>query len=140
MQIPKVVAPFPGQLPKSMFLATDADHEDHSDRHWVAGRTELCGTRFGSRHKPGEDRWNPQHISGLPAEVRGALVRLCGGAIRAEHSFAGYFQGTILLHFEHLRCGERGALCTTSGCLHQVYGTTGGRYRLLRTYYGPESD
>jgi hypothetical protein len=88
----------------------------------------------------GEDRWNPQHISGLPAEVRGALVRMCGGSIRAEHSFASYFQGTILLHFEHLRCGERGVLCTRSGYLHQVYGTTGRRYRLLRTYYGPESD
>ena len=31
-----------------------------------------------------EDRWNPQHISGLPINVRNALERMCG-ASRAEH-------------------------------------------------------
>jgi hypothetical protein len=88
-----------------------------------------------------EDPWNPQHINGLPPEIRNVLVHMCGGP-RAQHQFAGYFQNSrlIVLHFEHFRCGDRGALCTQTGCLHQVYVSTGGRYRLLRSYYAPEGD
>ena len=88
-----------------------------------------------------EDPWNPQHIGGLPSEVRNTLVRMCGGA-RAQHQFAGYFQNSqvLVLHFEHFRCGDRGPLCTQAGCLHQVYISTGGRYRLLKSYYAPEGD
>ena len=80
--------------------------------------------------------WNPQHINGLPAEVRSAVTHMCGGA-QAEHQFASYSQNLrlLVLHFEHFRCGNRGALCTQSGCLHQVYVSTGGHYRLLRTYH-----
>jgi hypothetical protein len=94
-----------------------------------------------------EDRWNPQHIDGLPAEVRSAIApyaHACGGKLAAEHPFASFFQsGTanlIGLHFEHLRCGNRAAVCTAAGCLHQVYISTGGRYRLLRSSYVPELD
>src|SRR5262245_13413823 len=84
---------------------------------------------------------NPQHINGLPAEVRGALARMCRGA-QAQHRFAGYSQNlrTLVLHFEYLQCGDRGAFCTKAGCLHQVYVSEGGRYRLLRSYYAPEGD
>jgi hypothetical protein len=87
-----------------------------------------------------EDRWNPEHINQLPAEVRNAITRMCGESSRAEHYFATYFQNSrlIVLHFEHFRCGGRGALCNQAGCLHQVYVSTGGCYRLLRSYYGPE--
>ena len=78
---------------------------------------------------------NPQHIRGLPPEVRNALAHMCGDS-RAEHQFASYSQNLrfLVLHFEHLRCGNRAALCTQSGCLHQVYVSTGGHYRLLRSY------
>ena len=88
-----------------------------------------------------EDPWNPQHIGGLPAEVRNALARMCGDS-RAQHQFASYFQNSriLVLHFEHFRCSDRGAPCTQGGCLHQVYVSTGGRYRLLRSYYAPEGD
>ena len=34
---------------------------------------------------------NPQHISGLPAEVRNAVAQMCG-ASQAEHQFASYSQ------------------------------------------------
>ena len=51
---------------------------------------------------------NPEHIRGLPAEVRNALA----------HS--------------------HGARCTQPGCLHQVYTSTGGRYRLLKSYYASD--
>ena len=68
--------------------------------------------RGGGIHS--EDPWNPQHINGLPAEVRNALARMCGTA-RAQHQFAGYFQNSrvLVLHFEHFRCGDRRALCTS---------------------------
>jgi hypothetical protein len=85
--------------------------------------------------------WNPQHISGLPPEVRNALAHMCRDS-QAEYQFARYSQNLsiLVLHFEHFRCGNRAALCTQAGCLHQVYVSTGGRYRLLRSYHGPESD
>jgi hypothetical protein len=90
---------------------------------------------------PREDPWNPQHIDGLPSEVRSAVKRICSNP-RAEHRFASYFQNSriLLLHFEHWRCGDRGPLCAQAGCLHQVYISTGGRYQLLRSYYGPAGD
>jgi hypothetical protein len=39
--------------------------------------------------------WNPQHISGLPAEVRNALAHMCRDP-QAEHQFARYFQDPCL--------------------------------------------
>jgi hypothetical protein len=94
-----------------------------------------------------ESRWNPQHIGGLPAEIRNAIVpyaRVCGGPLAAEHSFVRYFQnGTaklIGLHFEHLRCADRAAVCRPAGCLHQVYISSGGKYWLLQSSYVPELD
>ena len=94
-----------------------------------------------------EDRWNAQHIDQLPAEVRTAIssyARACGSPVAAEHSFALYFRSgnanLIGLHFEHLRCTDRAAVCKAAGCLHQVYISTGGRYRLLRSSYVPELD
>jgi hypothetical protein len=85
--------------------------------------------------------WNPQHITGLPTEVRNTVAHMCADA-RAAHQFASYSQSTriLVLHFEHLRCGDRGALCTQAGCLHQVYSSTDGHYRLLRSYYAPAGD
>jgi hypothetical protein len=88
-----------------------------------------------------DDPWNPQHIDALPAEVRSTLTHMCGGS-RAGHQFAAYHQNLrlLVLHFEHFRCGDGRALCTQAGCLHQVYTSTGGHYRLLRNYYAPEGD
>jgi hypothetical protein len=89
-----------------------------------------------------EDRFDPHHIRDLPAEIQNAVVRMCGGSPKAEHRFAGYFEHSrrIVLHFEHFSCDGSGALCTQAGCLHQVYVSTGGAYRLLRSFYGPDGD
>jgi hypothetical protein len=96
---------------------------------------------------PADDRWNAQHVDALPPEIRNAIAsytRMCGGPLAAEHSFARYFQnGTVKLiglHFENVRCGNRASICKASGCLHQVYISTGGRYRLLSSSYVPELD
>jgi hypothetical protein len=87
-----------------------------------------------------EDRYNPQHIDDLPLDVRNALYRMCSTP-RALHPFASYPDDKhILLHFEHFYCDQRGAFCKPSGCLHQLYRSTDGHYRLLRTYYAPAGD
>jgi len=108
---------------------------------------DLVSAQARSGGTPPEDRWNPQHIASLPAEIRNAIApyaRVCGGPLAAEHSFVRYFQSgnakLIGLHFEHLRCGDRAAVCKAAGCLHQVYISTGGKYRLLRSSYVPELD
>jgi hypothetical protein len=76
--------------------------------------------RGGGPHP--DDPWNPQHIEGLPSEVRNVLARMCSSP-RAAHQFASYFQNSrvLVLHFEHWRCGDSAPLCTQAGCLHQVY-------------------
>ena len=83
--------------------------------------------------------WNPEHIRSLPAEVRNALTHMCRDP-QAQHQFASYSQSSraLVLHFEHFRCGNRGARCTQAGCLHQVYTSTGGRYRMLKSYYASD--
>ena len=88
-----------------------------------------------------DSAWNSEHIRGLPAEVRNALTHMCGDP-QAEHQFASYSRDSrvLVLHFEHFRCGDRGARCTQTGSLHRVYTRTDGGYRLLRSYYAPEGD
>jgi hypothetical protein len=105
----------------------------------ITGQASLAFARGGLHLL--DPSLNPQHINGLPAEVRNALAHMCRGA-QAQHQFAGYSQNlrTLVLHFERLHCADRGAFCTQAGCLHQVYVSTGGRYRLLRSYYAPEGD
>ena len=55
--------------------------------------------------------WNPQHINALPAEVRNALMHMCGDS-QAEHLFASYSQNFrfLVLHFEHFRCAPMTSL------------------------------
>jgi hypothetical protein len=105
----------------------------------ITGQASLAFARGGLHLL--DPSLNPQHINGLPAEVRNALAHMCRGA-QAQHQFAGYSQNlrTLVLHFERLHCADRGEFCTQGGCLHQVYVSTGGRYRLLRRYYAPEGD
>jgi hypothetical protein len=115
----------------------------------IAALLVLAGSSSASARggMPPEYRWNSQHIDQLPAEVRKAIspyARICGGPLAAEHSFAIYYRSgnanLIGLHFERLRCGNRDAVCKPSGCLHKVYISTGGPYRLLSSSYVPELD
>lgn len=89
-----------------------------------------------------EDRYDPQHISALPPDVRQAVVDKCPEP-RALHDFSRYRDGTtqIVLHYEHLLCGTSTSYCTASTCLHQVYGATGnGHFRLMRSFYVTRPD
>ena len=84
---------------------------------------------------------NPQHIESLPPEIRAAIIRQCHGP-KAHHYFAIYSDNLqrIVLHFEHLHCNSDSAFCNPSGCLHQIYVSSHGHYRLLRSYYSPAGD
>ena len=94
-----------------------------------------------SSHAWHDDPWNPEHIEQLPPEVRNAVIQMCGGP-HAGHYFATYFDNSrlIKLHFEHLHCGAQATFCRQDSCLHQEYISTGGRYRLMRSYYGRNND
>src|SRR5262249_27666858 len=111
----------------------------------VQGAVTMVAARSGGPAT--EDRWNPRHVNDLPPEVRGGVIAHAAGCDRplaAEHGFVLYFNsgGTKLIgvHFEHLRCGNRNAICTAAGCLHQVYVSAGGTYRLLQSAHVPELD
>lgn len=89
-----------------------------------------------------DDPWNSEHFDRLPLEVRSAVVRMCGDPPRAGHYFATYFDNSRLmkLHFEHFHCDGQATFCRGDSCLHQEYVSTGGRYRLMKSYYGRNID
>jgi hypothetical protein len=89
-----------------------------------------------------DDPWNSEHIDRLPPEVRSVIIRLCKHPPHAAHYFVTYSEDShlIKLHFEHLHCEEPTTFCTGDGCLHQEYVSTGGYYRLIKSYYGRNND
>lgn len=89
---------------------------------------------MGGRVAP-EDRWDPRHLSVLPAEAKSAVARYeraCGPPA-AEHSFSTWIDGSgrtfLILHFEHLRCRDKSVVCRPRGCLHEVFVSTAGGFR-----------
>ncbi|SDT01208.1 hypothetical protein [Bradyrhizobium canariense] len=85
--------------------------------------------------------WNPEHIDSLPPEIRKAVLGMCPTTPAAGHYFATYRHDRVTLHFEHFHCGEApNTYCRGGLCLHQVYVSNGGHYRLLGSSYGPAND
>jgi hypothetical protein len=92
----------------------------------------------------GENPWSAEHVGGLPADIRGAVdarARACGNAPAARHYFSTSITvgGRLFrsLHFEDFACGNRVAVCTADGCLHEIYLESSGRYRrVFSTYAG----
>ena len=107
----------------------------------VASHSNHAASKGGGGFSSAEDRYNPQHIDSLPPEIRNSILRRCSTP-KALHPFASYFDNfkRIVLHFEHFVCGDDTTYCTPSGCLHQVWISGGGHYRLVRIYYAPASD
>ena len=85
------------------------------------------------------DTWAAAHIEGLPPGIRRSLMKQVPkcGTLRAQHDFSRYLSPTgsknrfVSLHFEHFGCTDRAAICTDGACLHQVYASSGGAYRLV---------
>ena len=84
-----------------------------------------------------EDAWNSAHLRWLPPELQAraiAVARRCGEPPQALHQFGlsinAHGVRAIVLHFDQLRCGDKAAVCTAAGCLHEVYVAHGTeRYR-----------
>ena len=83
-----------------------------------------------------ENRWNPAHLQNLPPEIRASVQKwdaACGGSLAAAQQFALYLTVPgaqfVALHFDDFRCGNKLVHCDTTGCLHEVYVATNGRYR-----------
>jgi hypothetical protein len=96
----------------------------------------LVAARGGMSHT---DVASTRHIEELPSEIRNALGRwqsACGAPLKARALFAHYLGDSavgyrlIALHFHELSCANGAGLCTNRGCLHQVYISTDGAYRL----------
>ena len=93
------------------------------------------------------DEWNPAHVEMLPAEIRAGVerfARACGMPITARRLFSRSIQDQltgdrlIALHFDEAHCANAPTICTTAGCLHQVYVSKGGPYRLILSVHAPE--
>jgi len=99
-------------------------------------------TAFGRAGGFSQDYWSETRILSLPPDVRASVQKItasCERPLAARSSFDRYLQDGagdrfIALHFQELRCDHR-AVCDASGCLHQVYESNGGRYRLVWSGY-----
>ena len=89
-----------------------------------------------------ENRWNPAHLQNLPPEIRASVQKwdaACGGSLAAAQQFALYLTVPgaqfVALHFDDFRCGNKSVHCDATGCLHEVYVSTNGRYRRVLTVH-----
>ena len=83
-----------------------------------------------------ENRWNPAHLQNLQPGISASVQKweaACGGSLAAAQQFALYLTVPgaqfVALHFDDFRCGNKSVHCDTTGCLHEVYVATNGRYR-----------
>ena len=89
-----------------------------------------------------ENRWDPAHLQKLPPEIRASVQKweaACGGSLAASQQFALYLTVPgaqfVALHFDDFRCGNKSVHCDATGCLHEVYVSTNGRYRRVLTVH-----
>jgi hypothetical protein len=76
-----------------------------------------------------------ERLQQLPSSVRAAIVtahKACGGdSIDVRNGFIRYLKDAngdefVALHFDQLRCNNRSAICTSRGCLHQIFVSRNG--------------
>ena len=89
-----------------------------------------------------QDRWNPAHLQNLPLEIHTVVQKweaACGGSLAAAQQFALYLTVPgaefVALHFDDFRCGNKSVHCSPTGCLHEVYVATKGKYRRVLTVH-----
>jgi hypothetical protein len=99
----------------------------------------LFGVTGAGSQRIKDPPWNPEHIDHLPADVRSAVLAKCPQTPDAGHYFVTYFHDEIHLHFEYLHC-DAVSFCKGSECLHQVYKSAGGHYRLEKSFYSSRND
>lgn len=117
-------------------------------QHLVALVVCLVSAAAGSAVARGMGQEHPyaaEHIDRLPADVRRAVLtheRACGGKAAATHYFTVSIdtptQSFLSVHFENLSCPNRGTICTSAGCLHEVYAGRGTSYRRVFSVYAED--
>lgn len=92
-----------------------------------------------------DDRWNPAHVNSLAPVLKArlkAMSPVCGPLLEAEHMIATYIRAGdaeyTILHFEHLHCDNRAAICNDGRCLHEVYRSRGNETRRILEVYAHE--
>ena len=94
-----------------------------------------------------EDPWSPTHIAQLPPEIRVDVKHAtsgCEAPIAALHLLSRRIHDRtsgerfIAIHFDELWCANRPAICTRTGCLHQVYVSSNSKYRRVWSGYARE--
>jgi len=98
---------------------------------------------------PPDAPWNPAHIELLPPEVQAEIAqaaRACNAPIAAQHLFSRYMRDFrtgdefLALHYEETNCTNSPAICNAEGCLHQIFVSHGGRYRLINSIFAEEME
>jgi hypothetical protein len=105
--------------------------------------SSLCCSQLSAKggNISNQDSYKTQYVESLPPEVRAALTHQCRSTAKALHSFASYSDTKrIELRFEYFYCYSGGTFCGPSGCLRQIYVSSHGHYKLLRSYYSPAED
>lgn len=71
-----------------------------------------------------------ERLQQLPSNVRAAVLnaqKICGEeSISVRSGFMRYLKDVsgdefVALHFDRFHCANRSALCTSTGCLHQIF-------------------
>jgi hypothetical protein len=84
-----------------------------------------------------DDPWNPDHIEGLPAEIRQYIATVCKGPPAAQHDFATYApqEKRWRINLEYLRCNGLESHRHGNQCLDVDFVQAGSHFRLARKEY-----
>jgi hypothetical protein len=94
----------------------------------------------GAPVAPADPPFSADRIERLPREIRHIVVSRCGEQAEAQHYFATYDNNSNIVHLDYslLQCDRPQRNCDSSGCLHQTFVKSRGRYALkLSTFDAP---
>ena len=82
--------------------------------------------------------FSTDRIGRLPPEIRHIVVSRCGEGAEAQHYFATYDNNSNVVHLDYslLQCDRPESVCGSSGCLHQTFVKSHGRYALKLSTFG----
>ncbi|WP_247465300.1 hypothetical protein [Bradyrhizobium sp. 137] len=104
--------------------------------------TTMTGQANSRGSMAAERPWAPEHIEGLPKDIRRHVaghVEACGNAPARSHYFLVFIEASGLRfraqHFEDFACARPSLVCRPSGCLHEVFADDGRRQWLVFSVY-----
>jgi hypothetical protein len=93
---------------------------------------------MGAAVAPTDPPFSAGRIGRLPPEIRHIVVSRCGERAEAQHYFATYDNNSnvVRLDYSLLQCDQPERVCGSSGCLHQTFVKSHGRYALKLSTFG----